>query len=207
MIMTDEEIVRHYRQAKDQKGSIQILADLNATGNDEIRAVLEKAGEIQPAEPNSEKEKQPTRGRQFNEQLARQLYERGLIDKDIADQVGVAHCTIFQWRKKNDLPANNPHRGGGRKESRRVKKIMETQPTAERAEDAQTSTQLVNPVLVRIQKILDMVSPEDSAKVSGQYLDLMITMLTDEVQRIINAKKPLPGEQTGKSGEVKPQSK
>lgn len=58
MTMTDEEIVRHYRQAKDRKGSIQILADLNATSKDEIQAILERAGEIQPAEPNSGKKKQ-----------------------------------------------------------------------------------------------------------------------------------------------------
>lgn len=46
---------------------------------------------------------------------------------------------------------------------------------------------LAYPVLLKIQKILDLVSPTDSAKIAGQYLDLMITMLSDEVQRIVNA--------------------
>ncbi len=47
---------------------------------------------------------------------------------------------------------------------------------------------LSSPVLVKIQAIMDMMSPEDSDRVSGQYLDLMVSMLSDEIQRIVNAK-------------------
>lgn len=46
MIMTEEEILRHYRQAKYKTMDIQILADLNAVSDDEIIDVLVKAGYV-----------------------------------------------------------------------------------------------------------------------------------------------------------------
>lgn len=41
---TEEEIVQHYREAKDQRAMIGILADLNNVSCDKIRKVLKKHG-------------------------------------------------------------------------------------------------------------------------------------------------------------------
>ena len=44
MQMTKEEIIRHYQQAKNKDDDIQILAELNVTTTDEIRAILIEGG-------------------------------------------------------------------------------------------------------------------------------------------------------------------
>ena len=44
MMMTEGEIVTSYRDAKNKKQQIAILADLNATTVDEIKAILKKRG-------------------------------------------------------------------------------------------------------------------------------------------------------------------
>ena len=46
MQMSYGEIVRSYKEAKEQKKQIGILADLNAVGKDEIAKILYDAGEI-----------------------------------------------------------------------------------------------------------------------------------------------------------------
>lgn len=52
MQMTDDEIVRHYREARNKAKDIPILADLNACKPKEIREILIKAGELpQPVAP------------------------------------------------------------------------------------------------------------------------------------------------------------
>lgn len=44
MYMTENEIVREYRSAKDKRHEIEILADLNATTADEIKKILKANG-------------------------------------------------------------------------------------------------------------------------------------------------------------------
>ena len=44
MNMTEKEIVKNYREAKNKKLQIEILADLNVTNKDEIKAILKKHG-------------------------------------------------------------------------------------------------------------------------------------------------------------------
>lgn len=46
MQMTDDEIVRHYREARNKAKDITVLADLNACKPKEIREILIKAGEL-----------------------------------------------------------------------------------------------------------------------------------------------------------------
>lgn len=48
MQMTEKEICQSYREAKDKKHQIEILADLNATNKDFIKTILERGGEIKP---------------------------------------------------------------------------------------------------------------------------------------------------------------
>ncbi len=44
MWMTDQAIVREYKEAKDKKKQIEILADENNCGNEEIEKILEDNG-------------------------------------------------------------------------------------------------------------------------------------------------------------------
>ena len=50
MQMTDDEIVRHYREARNKAKDITVLADLNTCKPKEIREILIKAGEL-PKKP------------------------------------------------------------------------------------------------------------------------------------------------------------
>lgn len=51
MQMTAEEICRHYTQASNKSKDIQVLADLNATDKDSIRAILIDGGVLPPDPP------------------------------------------------------------------------------------------------------------------------------------------------------------
>lgn len=55
MNMSVDEICRNYRQAKDKKEQIKILADLNCTSKDEIIKVLVDCGEMEPPESRPKK--------------------------------------------------------------------------------------------------------------------------------------------------------
>ena len=46
MQMTDDEIVRHYREARNKAKDIPVLADLNDCKPKEIREILIRAGEL-----------------------------------------------------------------------------------------------------------------------------------------------------------------
>ena len=97
MTMTNEEIVRHYNQARDKKTDITVLAELNGCSNREIREILQTAsGQMVTREVK----------RKFDETVAFQLYEDGLNDREIAAKLGVSKYTIFNWRHENDYPPN-----------------------------------------------------------------------------------------------------
>ena len=55
MNMSVDEICRNYRQAKDKREQIKILADLNCTNKDEIIKVLVDCGEMEPREIRTKK--------------------------------------------------------------------------------------------------------------------------------------------------------
>ena len=55
MYMTNEEIVKEYNEAKDKRGQIQILADMNSCKKDEIRAILAAEGVELPKRPYNRK--------------------------------------------------------------------------------------------------------------------------------------------------------
>lgn len=160
-MMTEAEIVKYYDELKNKSAGIGIIADLCVCKKSEIRAILERHGRLQPKKSHPRKDVH-----KFDTEKAMELYQQGKNDSKISEAVGVALNTIYQWRTGNDLPANRTRR--------------EKEHTVE--------DRKINPTLLKIQKLLDMVSQDDSHKVVGQYMDLMITMLSDEVQRIANAK-------------------
>ncbi len=96
MTMTNEEIVRHYRQADDKAADIKVLADLNVTGKDEIIGILEAAGEKIPGR---------SRGSKLDGKI-KPLYEQGLNDAEIVGRLGCTAPTIANWRRRNGLPVN-----------------------------------------------------------------------------------------------------
>lgn len=118
MIYSTEEIVRSYREAKDPKKQIRVLADLNACTVKEIRQVLVGEG-VLPRETETPKRPKNAPPKRFDEAVARVLYEEGADDETIARAAGATVHTVAKWRSANGL------RKKGRKT--RVKKFKDTQ--------------------------------------------------------------------------------
>lgn len=95
MIMSDSEISASYREAKDRKGQIQVLADLNACPREEMEQYLCKLGLIHDTP-------QPA----FDYLRAAELYADGLCDLDIAEQMGVGVYKIANWRRSKGFRPN-----------------------------------------------------------------------------------------------------
>lgn len=60
-----------------------------------------------------------------------QLYNQGLIDKEIAEKVGVKYSSIAEWRKQRNIPAN----GGGKGPGERISIPMEKALTPKQCEE------------------------------------------------------------------------
>lgn len=90
MTMTNEEIVRDYRQAKDPAQAIQILADLNCAGRKDIVRILQSGGAQVPA-----------RFLGTVSDKIRPLYDQGLSDREIALRLRCSCKTVGKWRKQN----------------------------------------------------------------------------------------------------------
>lgn len=108
MTMTDAEIVANYRQAKDKRAQIGILADLNDTDAATIMDILREAGESVP------------RARLDSDKME-ELYRKGLTDKELAAAMGCTAGGVSGWRSRRGLPPNN---------GREVKIELETVPSA-----------------------------------------------------------------------------
>lgn len=96
MQMTNEEIIRDYRQAADKSAEIRVLAELNVTSRNEIIAILEDAGEVLPGKRRAGK---------FDGKI-KPLYEQGLSDAEIARRLGCSLSTVGNWRKQHGLPVS-----------------------------------------------------------------------------------------------------
>lgn len=83
--MSESEIVSSYRTARDPKRQIGILAELNAVTPREIREVLEEAGALM-LKPRSHGGGRPL---SFDAAAARQMFEAGLTDEEMARKLGV----------------------------------------------------------------------------------------------------------------------
>ena len=119
MYMTEADICREYRQAKDKQAQIGILAELNLCGQAEIAAVLARGGEDVPTveTPPAQVHRGHRRkgSRSWDTVRARALYDEGRTDQEIAKAVGVAPSTVLAWRRDNGLPSK--HRTAGAAEA------------------------------------------------------------------------------------------
>ena len=95
MIMSDSEISASYREAKDRKSQIQVLADLNDCPREEMEQHLCKLGLIRDTP-------QPA----FDYLRAAELYADGLCDLDIAEQMGVSVYKVAAWRRSKGFRPN-----------------------------------------------------------------------------------------------------
>ena len=89
MIMPDDEIITNYKQAKDQHGQIQILADMNCVKASAMRVKLRELGLIErPSDEIIEK--------------VDELYHKNYTDQEIASNVsGISKKEIREWRERN----------------------------------------------------------------------------------------------------------
>lgn len=103
--MTREEIVRDYREAKNQKKQIRILADRNRTTPQAIRELLREAGVALPA-PGFQPPALPAPvgiprpGADITQIRAARLIglvEQGASAEEIADALGVSYGQALTW--------------------------------------------------------------------------------------------------------------
>lgn len=97
--MSESEIVSSYRTARDPKRQIGILAELNAVAPREIREVLEEAGAL-VLKPRSHGGGRPL---SFDAAAARQMFEAGLTDEEMARKLGVPEKRLADWRRRQGL--------------------------------------------------------------------------------------------------------
>ena len=102
MQMTDSEILGNYRGAKNQKDQVKILADLNAVSEPEM---VEKLRSLGVKVPGRAAKDLPA---SVDWLRARQLYDEGQSDLEIAEQLGCSKQTLANWRKREGLHANYP---------------------------------------------------------------------------------------------------
>lgn len=100
MKMSDFEIVRDYRHAKNKVGQVQILADMNLCSKKEIENVLEKCG-VKVLRADTPEEKR---------QSISYLYSEGKDDEEIATLIGMKPSSVGTIRAKLGLKKHKKKR-------------------------------------------------------------------------------------------------
>lgn len=115
--MSDADIIREYRESKDQYAQITILADLNITTRDRIKQILKDAG-ISPTRPA------PLPKTVWTDAQRRAIYEMqdaGMNSTEIARRIGSSATSVAgvirgrkSYERKNPRTENH-HRPGKKK--------------------------------------------------------------------------------------------
>lgn len=87
--MTDNEIIRSYREAKGKDKQIGILADLTARKGEEITAILRKGGALDPINGDVREKWTPERNAELLE-----LRKQGLTWDEIAARMGGTNKSV-----------------------------------------------------------------------------------------------------------------
>ncbi len=93
MIMSEFEILRDYRQAKNKVKQVKILADLNGCTKEEITECLENQG-VTVLKVDTLEEKHSS---------ILYLHNQGMIDEEIASDIGLKASSVSQIRSKLGL--------------------------------------------------------------------------------------------------------
>lgn len=119
LLMDDTELAISFRDAKDPRAQIGVLADLNCASPRAVAQRLHELGELaasglEPSEFSNvfALDESLRRGRpsNFDEKKARELWQQGLPDIEIASRIGVERHTIYRWRELAGLPVNRKKR-------------------------------------------------------------------------------------------------
>lgn len=100
--MSDAEIAMRYRNALAPQNAVKILAQLNGAGSSDIAAALAREGIFL----NQPKKELVPKRKWLDQRQARQLYDQGMNDHEIAEKLGVSPKGVYHWRYRNRLPAN-----------------------------------------------------------------------------------------------------
>ncbi len=100
MQMSEFEILRDYRQAKNKVDQVQILADMNLCTKKEMTAYLKKQGEEVAAND--------TRNERW--EAIHRMYGQGMYDEEIAEILGMKASSVGQIRIKLGLKKHKKKR-------------------------------------------------------------------------------------------------
>lgn len=151
--MTDGEIITSYRQAKNKREQVGILADLCACDPVVMEEKLMELGQIAPENVT------------LDYVRCDQLYSEGKTDLQISEMLGEPISKIVKWRKAKGFRANYPT-----KESRKTP-VKKPKPQAKKTAPKSTKLNIgdVRPTLVPASLILSVaaVREHDSCKRKG----------------------------------------
>lgn len=97
MVMTDDELRRHWREARTQdQTEIRVLADLNAVSAAKMEAYLREIGIDLP-----ESATVIGRRRKFDRAAALELIRSGMTDKAVAERLGISASSVRNVRTES----------------------------------------------------------------------------------------------------------
>lgn len=97
MVMTDDELRRHWREARTQdQTEIRVLADLNAVSAAKMEAYLREIGIDLP-----ESATVIGRRRKFDRAAALELIRSGMTDKAVAERLGISASSVRNVRSES----------------------------------------------------------------------------------------------------------
>ena len=167
MVMTDEEIATSYRQAKNPKHQITVLAELNGTNTVEMRQHMMQIGLLEPDVLTP-----PPKDSGIDELRAMELFKEGKTDLDIAEMLGVPISRIQSWRSRNGFLRP---RGGSRPKAKQEsaekkpkKKKVAAAPVAPAAEpqpDPAVPAVSESPACLNFYLVLQLSTPRPGSTV------------------------------------------
>lgn len=193
LLMDDTELAISFRGAKDPRAQIGVLADLNCASPRAVAQRLHELGELtasglEPSEFSNvfALDESLRRGRpsRFDEKKARELWQQGLPDIEIASRIGVERHTIYKWRERAGLPVNRKKREVNPMK-RKAKQAAESAPdsgttaapaqrTSQNAAPAQRTAQNAAPA----QQAPEPAAEPEAPMTLGQFRAALSTYLT-----------------------------
>lgn len=110
MCLSEREICVSYKQAADKTEQLTVIHELTLLPKSKIAEILQKNGIECVYKNKIYRSKNGTRKGykefKFNTVKTKELYDRGLLDKEIAPLIGVSKQSITHWRTYNKLEDN-----------------------------------------------------------------------------------------------------